>query len=411
MLEGTRLEERVVLNGARPSIAQAVVPGNAQQIQANRRLLNEIQLVSRGQVANASQTLRNLVRSQMEQLYANGRPTAQQIANFNATVGGAINAAALGLLSQYDLLPGTTRLANQLQTGLLGSQPGSLSSRVATLAARAGNLRSPLGLSAALNRQIATAFQNASAQLGNYFNTTPISRLSVGQNGGVIPLTQFMGNRLVDQFNGGFSNLANNFNAAARSVLFPNVDPGMTGVIATPDAQNAFQRQIGNALGAFAYQIGNAARIIPGATTGLLPQLNTVFFGTPNPTGTGLTGGLSNTLSDLSINPLDLYVLRANDAFTNSFAPAAAPFSTFFNTTPQTSLPAGTTFTNLFNTNFASNQFNSGFNSGFGTGVLGFGTAPAGFDNNFGTGFNNYVNTLNQQLGFIQPNFGPGTGM
>src|SRR6516225_49408 len=64
---------------------------------------------------------------------------------------------------------------------------------------------------------------------------------------------------------------------------------------------------------------------------------------------------------------------------------------------------------------FSGSSFNNGFNDGFATGTnigfIGFGQAPSAFNTNFGTGFNNFVTTVNQHLGFNPAVDSGGTGV
>jgi hypothetical protein len=100
-----------------------------------------------------------------------------------------------------------------------------------------------------------------------------------------------------------------------------------------------------------------------------------------------------------------------NSAFNSVFTNLVSPVSTFFGMPSQTNstLPtSGLTspFTTQFNTNSFANGFNNGFvsnNVGFvsnNVGFVGFGVAPTQMNQNFSTGFNNFVSTANEGAGF-----------
>lgn len=91
------------------------------------------------------------------------------------------------------------------------------------------------------------------------------------------------------------------------------------------------------------------------------------------------------------------------------------PVNTFLNagTTGGTGvgsrLPSGffqnaPTFPSVFGSQLTGSSFNNGFAS-TGTGFPGFGTAPTGFNNDFGTGFNNLITSVNGLAGLRLPSF------
>jgi len=191
---------------------------------------------------------------------------------------------------------------------------------------------------------------------------------------------------------------------------------------------NAFQQQFSNALGTAAFQLGSVLSLFPNAQTTLGSQLQSSVFGTGiNPvTGqpnnsfmNGLTGLLTFD-SGTAPPTFNGFNTGFQNAFTTAFQNFSTPLNTFFGVTPTTGpggafqLPTGffqnnATFPSVFGSQFNTPLFNNGFNNGFvttGSGFPGFGTAPTGFNTAFGTGFNNFVGTLNQQFGLTQPSFG-----
>src|SRR4051794_18204370 len=92
------LEERVVLatgTGFRNAFASGGVPV-AQflraQVAASSQATQQLRANFLRQFNVASTALQRSIRADAAQLFANGRPTAQQIADFNARTAGAINA-------------------------------------------------------------------------------------------------------------------------------------------------------------------------------------------------------------------------------------------------------------------------------------------------------------------------------
>jgi hypothetical protein len=363
---------------------------------AHRLTVAHLRAVYARQVRAAMRDLRTAIRTNVVQLRASGTtPTAPQLADFNARVGGAIDATALRLSSQAALLPGAgTRLIPAIQNALLGSGSRSLISRLSTLA-QAGQLSGSAGaLQSALTRQINLAGRQTTAQLNNFFSTTPLNSLSVNSSGQRIPLQQFMGNQLLNQLGNTLGILSQNFPTVANAALFPN---GITG-IPTQSVLNAFGTQVGNALGTAAFQLGSALALFPGSAN-VIAQLQPMLFGAANS-----TNSLVSALQNLQFSSTGFNTAVAN-AFNNAFQSFATPLGSFFQMTGQSNLALPTTgFTNPFGSLFSGSSFNNGFNNGFATGTnigfIGFGQAPSAFNTNFGTGFNNLVSTLNQNMGF-----------
>jgi len=381
-LNDSGLETRTVLSGGGLAAAAQANIANAMQ---TRLILSAL----RNQNRAAANNLRTLIDSQVAQLFANGPPTAQQRADFNAQVSGEVFAKAFQLSSQNSLLPGSTRLVSMLQNSLLGNGRNSLLTRIQNFSQRVGISGSPQRLEAAISHQLNTTFAGTGARLNNFLATTPLNRLSVDQTGQRIPLQQFMGSQIISQLGNTLGSLAQSFNTNANSSLFAN---GAT--TATPANQLAFLNQAGGALGTAAFQLGSDISLFPFNSSGVGPQLQSALFGN---TPTSLFTQLQN-LPNSSTN----FSTAAANAFNGGFSSLTSPLNDFFflKGSPNLSLPTSQ-FTNVIGPSFAS--VSNGFSDGFGSGFMGFGTAPTTFNTNFGTGFNNIVTTTNFGNGFNVP--------
>ncbi|MDG3003625.1 hypothetical protein [Paludisphaera mucosa] len=426
----------------------------------------------RQQMQATQAAFRQYVDSQVATLYsqenlgADGRPTKQALADFSTTVSGALNATTLGISAQTALLPGSgRRLLTNVQDSLLGSRSGSLASKIGTLVNSGRGSASQRTFQTLLDRQINSAFATTTAQITSYVRTAPLNRLAVDPaTGQRVSLSQYVGGQAAQQINNTFGTLANSVGANARSALFDS-----TGAY-NAQAATAFQQQYANALGTAAYQTNNLLAVLPNSSS-LRSQLQSSFFGggtgtgvgtgvgtgtgtgvgtgTGTGTGTGVgtgtgagTGaGLTNTnlFNALSgslptgtspggtTTPFDAAALNTafQTNFTTAFQNLTTPINGFLGvastgaTGGGSQLPAGffqngATFPGLFGSQFSGSTFNNGFNNGFattGTGFPGFGTAPSGFNTNFGTGFNGLIGNLNQQAGITLPTIGAGTGV
>ena len=372
--------------------------------QAGNLTVKQLNAAFAAQNRAAYSNLNQAIKQEIQQLYANGRPNSQQLSNFNASVAGQLNATAFRLSSQESLLPNSVkRLIPNLQNGLMSSNRNSLLSRIEALTASNNMTRSAATLQNALTNQISTSFINNRAQLGNFLNTTNFARASVDQSGNPIPLQQFLGQQIVNQFGSTLSGLSQGFMNAANSTLFAN---GATNP--SQSALQGFQSQFGSGLNLAAFQLGNNLNLLNGASSTLLPQLQSGFFGSTNTgagTGAGSFNGLFPALQGLPFNGTSTdFTSGVNSAFNNGFSNVSSSIGSFLNLPTQANptLPA---FTDIFNPTFTNSNFFGGFNSGFGSGFPGFGTSPSGVNSNFGSGFNNFVNTTNTNLGFNVPNF------
>jgi hypothetical protein len=353
------------------------------------------------QIRSLAPQLRSAINDQITALHANGNPTAQQVADFNAAVQGISNAAALRLSGQAALLPGSSsRLIPRLQNALLGSGPNSLISRIQSFSGSDRTVASASALQAAVTRQVNATLRSTVSQFGNFFSTTNLNRLSVGPNGGRVPLQQFMGNQLLSQLSNSLGQFAKSFPDVANSALFPNGTIGPNGLLISPsqDALNAFDLQAGNALRTAAFQLGSGQSIFSGASQ-VASQIQPILFG---------AGATSNSLgSSLQNLPFGSagFNSAVSSAFNNSFQSLGSVLSPFFGLQAQSNATLPTSgFTNLLGSNFTGSSFASGFNNGFSnspsTGFIGFGQAPPSFNANFGTGFNNLVSDMNAGFGF-----------
>jgi len=426
-LNDASLEERTVMasgsvgvaslmGGAaqlRPMAAQVHAQANTQTVTA--RDIAQTRAAYAAAFRNAFNTFRFYTTAQINQLYANGRPTAQQFNDFKSNLAGSLNALALNLSSQYMLLPGSSsQLASNLQTALLGNGRNSLASQINNLNFGAANTSSARSLQNFFNNTTNSSFNQNGLGLNNFFNTTAFNRLSVDQNGNRIPLAQFQTNQLLNQFGNSLGLIANNFssNTPSNSVLFPN---GMTDAQGNPIAPNSaalgqFASQYRNALSTAAFQLNNGLAAIPGSSNfggTLTNTLQNSLFGN----GTAATPGLFGSLGNLPFGQPN-FSTAANNAFNTSFNNLAGNLSDMFGVVARPAngftLPTNN-FTNPFGSNFAGNTFNAGFNNGFSTngnaGFFGFGTAPNTFNTNFGTGFNNFTAAGLTNSGFTLPNF------
>jgi hypothetical protein len=194
----SRLEERLVLAGgtttaaATPAVVvltpsplyqelgptppPAASPVSPRVVRLRSRPLTKARLLAdyARAVRLATRDLQSAIKTQIGQLHANGAtPTAQQIAVFNASIAGVLNATAMRLSVQSSLLPNSSRrLIPAIQNAILDSGPTSLASRLTSLA-QSGQLSGTTGASSvALSRLINTSTRQTISQLSIFFNTT-----------------------------------------------------------------------------------------------------------------------------------------------------------------------------------------------------------------------------------------------
>ena len=162
------------------SLPRSVPPcGHSNPGAQNTFTRRELLSVYRQQFNAARNSLRQALSTQITQLYANGRPTAEQLANFRTLASGAIDATAFRVSSQLALLPrATDRLVAQLQSELLGNNRASLVSRINNFVNSSRINQSAGRLDAAVNRALGSFTTRAQGQFANFLTTTPIHQLS-----------------------------------------------------------------------------------------------------------------------------------------------------------------------------------------------------------------------------------------
>ena len=220
-----RLEERLVLSSGTTAVvtpppAPAPFFSRVPFDRGGHRLtVAELRHAYDQQVRSATTALRREMKAEVQQLRANGSTaTSQQLADFDATMAGAINATALSLSSQASLLPNSaTRLVPAIQNTLLGSGPNSLVSRLSTVTQSSQDNGTLANLQSVLSRQINTASRQNVAELNHFFNTTSVNQLSVNSSGQHIPLQQYIGGQIASQLGNTLGTLAQSFSNVANS--------------------------------------------------------------------------------------------------------------------------------------------------------------------------------------------------
>jgi hypothetical protein len=395
-----RLEERVVMSSSNLAPLPAPPPFNSNVLVekfGHPLTVTQLRAAYLVQVRVANSDLQNMVHTDIQQLYSSGSvPTAQQQTDFEAMVGGALDATALRLSSQASLLPDSGRsLVPAIQNELLGSGSTSLASRLSSLA-QSGRFNGSAGkLQSMSSRQIKLATEQNIAEVNHYFKTTAVNSLSVNSSNQPISLKQFVGGQLVSQFANTLGSLAQSFPNVANSTLFPN------GTTSTVDQSllDTFTSQSNSALSTAAFQIGSALELFPGFSN-VTAQLQPMLFNS-----TTNTNSLVSTLENLDFGGTG-FNTAVSSAFNSGFQNVVSAVSPFFGVQAQSNLSLPTDgFTNLFGSQFSDSNFNSGFNNGFvtgtSTGFTGFGMAPTSFNTNFSTGFNSLVSTVDQNLGLL----------
>jgi hypothetical protein len=170
----------------------AAPPVSARVFRAEHHLtVRKLRAAYAKQVRTATRDLKAAIRADIAQLNASGTaPTAQQMADFQASVAGALDATALRLSTQASLLPNSAaQLVPAIQNGILGSSSTSLASRLTALM-NSGQLA---GSARSLTQVLNSANRQAISQINSFFNTTPVNSLSVNSSGQHIPLAQFLG--------------------------------------------------------------------------------------------------------------------------------------------------------------------------------------------------------------------------
>ena len=337
LLGETRLEERIVLSGSTAAVAVTPAPAPppvyAPVIAHARpwKTANQLRAAYDRQVKIAAVDLPVAMERQVQEAYANGStPTAQQLANLNAGIQGAVDATALGLSSQASLLPASgARLVPAIQNSLVGSGANSLASLVNGTFQSSKNTQTAAKLQSALTRDMLRAPIQVTGQINRFFATNNLNQLAVNSSGQQIPLSQFMGQQVISQLSNTLGSLAKSFPSVATSMLFPN------GVTTTPsqDLTNSFNSQVTNALDTAAFQLGSSLAMLNGSSN-VVSQLQPLLFGSATNSsglasvlqnltaGTGSSSGLTGTLSsDLSS--------AVTNALNTGMSNLVAPLSSF----------------------------------------------------------------------------------
>lgn len=409
--DGT-LEERVVLSTVTTSVVRT--QESLLQAAALNRLNDSLsgQNLRSGitkQIRAATDGARRVINAQVAQLYANGRPTQLQKADFREMANGVLDATAFRISSLASLLPGgNQQLVPGIQRALLGNQSNSLSSRLDQVIQSNRSTRSIGSFQNAITRAVNTTTNQRIGTFNNFLSSNGAGFNSVDQNGVSIPISQFVGTQLVNQLNNSLGMLSQVFASQAGSTLFPD---GATS--ASFDAQQGFANQYTSALGLVGSQLSSGLSLVPGLASSLVPQLQSALFANgPN------SNSLFSALQGLPTTT-EGFNTAASSAFSNAFQSIATPLTAAFNvpssafnvpssnfTDPNLAFKLRTSdFTNLFGSQFST--LGNGFNNGFGSGFPGFGTASTNFNTNFGTGFNSVVSGLNTGFGFNTPPFNP----
>jgi len=449
-LNDIRLEDRVVLNAARPS---ALIAGVAEARQ-ERLALRQIQQSYLRQIRTTQTFLTQFASDQAAMLAGtpqnwgpDGRLTQEALGNYSNALAGGLNATTFRLASQVSLLPNSLHVGTGIQDGMIGLQANSLASRISKLIGSPRAYTAPWALQNLVNRDINQTFNANVNALGRYFRSTPVGRLAIDPTTGQrIPVSQFLGEQAVTQINNIFGSFANSVGDIAAQTIFDaqgNFNPA--GV-------QTFEQLYAQALGTAGNQIAGVLSLFPNGDS-LAAQLQQGLFAIGNDPATGLPNvSLLNALINslpapeppapaapiamalvvgpqssvtppigAQQGPLDLSQFRTTfqSNFTPAFQNLMTPVNSFFGTPQPAGLPtgffqSGAIFPNVFNSPFTGTTFNSGFNNGFltsGSGFPGFGIAPSNFPSSFGTGFNGLVQSMNSPFGLTVPTlFNSGVG-
>ncbi|MGO9462780.1 MAG: hypothetical protein ACLQVF_01265, partial [Isosphaeraceae bacterium] len=288
------LENRLVLSSASTVVTPPPAPPPVYSAVVIRgpvqwTTVGQLRTAYAGQVQLATLDLRNAAALQIRELYANGSdPTTQQLADFNASLQGTIDATALQLSSQASLLPGSaTRLVPAIQNSLLGSSSTSLSSVLSSALKSSRNTGSAPRLQSVIGQDIVDFLpRRITPELNTYFSTTNLNQAAVNGNGQRIPLTQFMAGQVVNQLRDTLGTLAQSFPNVANSVLYPN------GSTSNPTQQlfDQFGVQSRSALSTVALQLASSLSLFPGSSS-VLSQIEPMLAGSSTDT-TGLLASI-----------------------------------------------------------------------------------------------------------------------
>ena len=176
-------------DGERWSVVCRELPHAAQP----RELLSLYQTQFRA----AATDLKTALHTQIDRIYANGRPTEDQLKNLETLVIGAVDATAIGVSSQVGLLPAAgDTLVPRIQDALLSSNR-SLSTQLNGIIGYGRFNQSASRLKTMLDRTIDQYANRATREFRNFLNTTPLYRLSVDNAGQQVPIQQYIAQQVV----------------------------------------------------------------------------------------------------------------------------------------------------------------------------------------------------------------------
>lgn len=174
MLGDGALEARIVLSGARSALVGAAAVPARVRVSADPQgnlTARQLRTALTRELRAATRDARQAINAQIGPLYAGGRPTQQQLADFRASVEGIIGAAASRLSSAAALLPnGSSQLVPTIQSRLTGDQPNSLTGRIDRVTQTARATRSPVALRAAISTQIDLASDQGIRLFNSYLS-------------------------------------------------------------------------------------------------------------------------------------------------------------------------------------------------------------------------------------------------
>ena len=253
----------------------------------------------------ATAALQQEIRTDAAQLFANGKPTQSQLFNFTSEAAGAIDATAMRLSSQAAHLPGqNSALLAQIQNTLMGPTANSLVNRIAgaTLSARLTGSHRP---GFPRRRQPTASAHGESpgnaANLTHFFNTTSINRNSVNAAGQMIPLQQFIGTQIVNQFANNLGSLANAFSTQTGQLFSNN-----SSTAPTTSQISTFRNQTAQALGVVTSTLGNDLSLLGSTASQVNPRIQSAFnVAAPGSTSSFFSGlmNITSFLPGVGSNP------------------------------------------------------------------------------------------------------------
>lgn len=403
-LDSTTLEDRVVLNAARPTLAAAAIrpAATTSQSAVTPQQIAQARYLYSQQFRASAADLMNYADSQIRQAYTNagvnvnGRLSSAQLNALTNNIAGAVNATTARLSAQFGLLPGAQNLVSGLQSSLIGNQPSSLINQINGLNTSYNGVNNQRALLGSANNLFNRSLTGNFNQLGNFFGSTNFNTGSV-LNGQSVPLSQYMGAQAINLFNNQFAALGSAVPTAAGMSIYD-----ASGNLSTdPTVLNNFNTGLTSALGNANYLVGNALSVIPGVNTNsYFQQLGTSLYGDGTSGNTGFFGNLSGLTST---NPsFSTYSNDVTNAFNSAYSTLASPLYSLMNQMAPTSNPVTSNATGIFGNNYIGNSYYGGINNGFGAGYSGLGAVPSNYQT-FASGNNALVTSYNSNLGLSGP--------